>query len=350
MKMQRVLLVAILAAVCSLAAAQSASKTLATVEGQVITEQQVLQTAAGDLAKLDANKPQPQSAYDRARLAILWKALDSLIDDRLITLEATRQQITKQRLVEVEIESNVETPSPQEVDAFYEANKTQIAAQMPGTKAQALPQVRQYMIDSSRNRFRKMLVDSLRRGYKITTNLDPLRTDIVTAGYPSRGPANAPVTIVEFADFECPFCGGLYPTLKQVEKNYPEKVRLVFRQFPLVNIHPHAQKAAEASLCANEQQRFWEFYDSMYTNQAQLEIAALKQRAVTLKMNTAAFNTCLDSGRQAEAIRKDQDEARKSGVSSTPTMFINGRLLSGNQPYAVIRDVLEDELKRQTGK
>src|SRR6185436_10671536 len=295
----------------SFAVAQSNSKTLATVEGQVITEQQVLQSAAADLTKLDANKPQPQSAYDRARLEILWKALDSFIDDKLITLEAAKNNMTKQRLIEVEIDSNVETPSPQEVDKFYEDNKAQIAAQIPGPKAQVLPQVRQYLIDSSRNRYRKMLVDSLRRGYKITTNLDPLRTDIVTAGYPSRGPSNAPVTIVEFADFECPFCGGLYPTLKVVEKNYAEKVRLVFRQFPLVSMHPHAQKAAEASLCANDQQRFWEFYDSLYTNQAQLEIAALEQRAVTMKLNTAAFNTCLDSGGKADAIRKDQDDARK---------------------------------------
>ena len=347
MKMQRIFLVGILVSVCALAWAQTASKTLATVEGQAISEQQVLQAASADLTKLDANKPTPQSAYDRARLAALWKALDSLIDDKLITLEAERQKITKQRLIEVEIESNVETPSPQEVDGFYEANKAAISAQIPGTKAQALPQVRQYMIDSSRNRYRKMLVDSLRRGYKVTTNLDPLRTDIVTAGYPSRGPANAAVTIVEFADFECPFCGGLYPTLKQVEKNYDGKVRLVFRQFPLVNIHPHAQKAAEASLCANDQQKFWPYYDSLYSNQAQLEVAALKQRAVTLQLNAATFNTCLDSGRQAEAIRKDQDDARKAGVGSTPTMFINGRFLSGNQPYTVIRDIIEDELKRQ---
>jgi protein-disulfide isomerase len=350
MKIQRSLLVGILVSVCAMAWAQTASKTLATVESQAITEQQVLQAAAADLTRLDANKPTPQSAYDRARLAALWKALDSLIDDKLMTLEADRQKVTKQRLIEVEIESNVETPSPQEVDAFYEANKTAITAQIPGPKAQALPQVRQFMIDSSRNRYRKMLVDSLRRGYKITTNLDPLRTDIVTAGYPSRGPANAAVTIVEFADFECPYCGGLYPTLKQVEKNYEGRIRLVFRQFPLVNIHPHAQKAAEASLCANEQQKFWQYYDSLYSNQAQLEIAALKQRAVTLQLNTANFNTCLDSGRQADAVRKDQDDARKVGVTSTPTMFINGRLLSGNQPYTVIRDIIEDELKRQAAK
>src|SRR6185503_21369194 len=128
MKMQRVLLVAILVAVCSFAAAQTASKTLATVEGQAITEQQVLQAASADLTKLDANKPTPQSAYDRARLSALWKALDSLIEDKLITMEAERQKITKQRLIEVEIDSNVETPSPQEVDGFYEANKAAISA------------------------------------------------------------------------------------------------------------------------------------------------------------------------------------------------------------------------------
>src|SRR5437762_3699661 len=87
----------------------------------------------------------------------------------------------------------------------------------------------------------------------------PPRTDIATAGFPSIGPATAPVTIVEFSDFECPYCGGLYPTIKQVEKNYPQTVRVVYRQFPLANLHPHAMKAAEASLCANEQKKFWAF-------------------------------------------------------------------------------------------
>ena len=347
MKMPRILLLAGFVAAASLAAAQAA-KTLATVEGQIITEQQVLQAAAADLTKLDANRPRPQSAYDRARLEILWKALDSLVEDKLITLEAARNQMTKARLIEVEVESNVETPSPQEVDRFYETNKAQIAVQIPGPKAQALPQVRQYMIDSSRRRYRTMMINNLRRSYRITTNLDPLRTEIATTGHPSKGPANAVVTIVEFADFECPFCGGLHPTLKQVERAYPDKVRFVFRQFPLVNSHPNAQKAAEASLCANEQQRFWEFHDSMYGNQSELGVAALKQRAVTLRMNAAAFNMCLDSGKHAETIRKDQEESRKAGVSSTPTTFINGRLLAGNQPYAVIREIVEDELRRNT--
>jgi len=202
------------------------------------------------------------------------------------------------------------------------------------------------MIDSSRKQYRDMLLNNARRSFKVTTFLDPLRTDIVTAGYPARGPANAPVTVVEFADFECPFCGGLHPTLKLVERNYADKVRFVYRQFPLTNIHPNAQKAAEASLCANEKQRFWEFHDSMFGEQSRLDVASLKQRAQTLGLNTSAFNTCLDSGRQADAIQKDKEDGRKSGVTSTPTLFINGRLLGGNRPYADIREVIEDELKR----
>jgi predicted DsbA family dithiol-disulfide isomerase len=322
--------------------AQSAVKAMATVDGETIAESQVLSTARSDLAKLDANPPQPKTAYDRARLQILWKALDGIIEDKLIAAEAAKQRTTRDHLLESEVESNVETPSDGEVDAFYEANK----AQIPGVKAQVLPQVRQYMIDASRRRYRTMLVENLRRSHRVVTYLDPLRTEIATAGYPARGPANAPVTIVEFADFECPYCGGLYPTLKQVESNYNGKVRLIYRQFPLVNSHPHAQKAAEASLCAQEQGRFWEFYDSLFSRQHELEVPQLKARAATLKMDQAAFDSCLDSGRQAAPIKKDQDDARKSGVSSTPTIFINGRLISGNRPYADLRAIIDDELQR----
>ena len=345
MKIQRGLLIAALLAAVSLAAVQQNSKVVATVNGENITEQQMMQAAAADLAKLDANRPQPQAAYDRARLEIQWKALTSLIEDKLLTLEAAKNRMTREELLNAEVESNVGTPSPAEVEQFYEVNR----AAIPIPKAEALPQVRQYMIDQSRRRYREMLVANMRRNFKVTTFLDPLRTDVATAGYPSRGPANAPVTIVEFADFECPFCGGFYPTLKLVEKNYADKVRLVYRQFPITTIHPNAQKAAEASLCANDQQKFWEFYDSLFSDQSHLDIASLKQRAQALGLNTATFNTCLDSGSQAATIQKDRDEAQKIGVNSTPTVFINGRLLGGRS-YAEIQEVIEDELQRAAQK
>jgi predicted DsbA family dithiol-disulfide isomerase len=345
MRIHQGLLIAGLLAAVSLAAVQQNAKVVATVNGENITEQQMMQAAAADLSKLDANRPQPQAAYDRARLELLWKALNSIIEDKLITLEAAKNRMTREELLNAEVESNVGTPSPADVEQFYEANK----AQIPIPKAEALPQVRQYMIETSRRRYREMLVTNMRRNFKVTTFLDPLRTDVATAGYPSRGPANAPVTIVEFADFECPFCGAFYPTLKQVEKNYTDKVRLVYRQFPLTNTHPNAQKAAESSLCANEQRRFWDFYDALFSDQSRLDVPSLKQRAQALGLNVAAFNTCLDSGSQAAAIQKDRDDARRMGVNSTPTVFINGRLLGGRS-YAEIQEVIEDELQRALKK
>src|SRR5678816_4162345 len=220
MKILRGLFIAGLLAAVSVAA--QSSKVVATVNGENITEQQMLQVASADLAKLDANRPQPQAAYDRAKLEVLWKALNSIIEDKLIAAGAAQSRMTREELLNAEVESNVETPSAEEVDQFYEVNK----AQIPIPKAQALPQVRQYMIDTSRRRYRDMMLANLRRTFKVTTSLDPLRSDVTTTGYPSRGPATARVTIVEFGDFECPFCGAFYPTMKLVEKNYEGRVRL----------------------------------------------------------------------------------------------------------------------------
>ena len=121
------------------------------------------------------------------------------------------------------------------------------------------------------------------------------------------------MTIVEFSDFQCPFCGNLYPVMKEIETKYKDTVRIVYRQFPLTSIHPFAQKAAEASLCAKDQNKFWEYHDSLFENQQALYIDDLKTRAVNLQLDTAAFNACLDSGKQVEAINKDVLEGNKSG-------------------------------------
>jgi len=331
-------------ALTTIGAAQSGSKTTAVVNGEIITEEQVTQAAGADLQKLETHRPQAEATYAQEKLQIMHKALDSIVEDKLFAAEAAKQKITKEELIQNEIESNIEVPSDEEVAAFYETNRDRI----PLPREQALPQVRQYLIEQSRRQFREPLIRRLKREYGVKSYLDPLRTEVATAGYPSRGAERAPVTIVEFSDFECPFCGGLFPTLKAVERNYSGKVRIVYRQFPLTNVHPHAQKAAEASLCASEQQRFWEFHDSLFGNQQELTVDALKRRAVELKLNTASFNACLDSGKQAGAVKKDVEEGSKAGVTGTPALFINGRLLSGNQPYAEIRDLIEDELQRSS--
>ena len=176
--------------------------------------------------------------------------------------------------------------------------------------------------------------------------LELSRKVIETEGHPTRGPVDAPVTIVEFGDFECPYCGALFTTLQAVQRNYPDRVRLVFRQFPLIFTHQHAQKAAEASLCAHEQNQFWAYHDSLFRGQDDIAVPALKQRAVDMGLDTGRFNECLDSGVKWVDAEHDIDDGVNAAVYSTPTMFINGLILEGSHPYQSIIEVVESELER----
>ena len=322
--------------------AQTGEKPVAVVNGQTITEAQLMDAATPELAKLDANRPSLEPDYARARQDILSKTLDAIVESKLIAAEAAKLNTTEEDLLDIEVYGNVGVPTQEEVEAFYETNKASIS--LP--REQALPQLQKYMIDQAARGFKDAFIRRLKKTYPVETYLDPVRVQIAAAGHPSRGDSNAPVTIVEFSDFECPYCGGLYPTLKAIEKNYAGKVRIVYRQFPLTRIHPRAQKAAEASLCAADQNRFWEFHDSMFSRQDDLTVESLKRRAIELKLDSSQFNACLDSGQKVEAIKKDVAEGGAAGVVGTPAMFINGRFLSGNQPYSDIRDVIEDELRR----
>ena len=330
-------------AFAAFASAQSNANRVAVVNGQTVTQADLEKAAGNELQGLEIKRLQNEANLAQEKQEILQKALDDLVADKLLEAEAAKEGKTKAQLLDSEVDSNIMTPSDAEVSKFYDDNKDRI----PIPKEQALPQVRQYLIERSRTHFRDTLLTRLKKDFGYKSYLEPLRTQIATAGFPTLGPNNAPVTIVEFSDFECPYCGGLFPTLKQVEKNYAQTVRVVYRQFPLTNLHPHAQKAAEASLCAAEQNKFWEFHDSMFGNQKELSVPDLKQRAVDMKMDTKAFNECLDSGRQNTAVQADIQAGARAGVSGTPAMFINGRLLTGNQPYSEIKDVIDDELQRK---
>lgn len=320
--------------------AQSGLDVLAVVDGENITREAVMEAAAPDLTELDATRPRPDT-YDRDRLEILWNALDSIVEERLIELEAESLDVTVEQLMDIEIDSNIATPTEQEVEAFYEQNRDQI----PLPREEALPQLREYMINQSRQSYRRPMIQRYKQKYGVETYLDPLRTMVATEGHPSRGPEDAPVTIVEFGDFECPFCGNLHPIMNRVREIYPDTVRIVFRNFPLRNSHPRAQQAAEAAMCARDQGLFWEYHDSLFENQQRLEVSDLKQRAADLGMDTSTFNACLDSGRKYDFVEQDLEEGRAAGVNSTPTLFINGRYLPGPQPRE-IQSVIEDELDR----
>ena len=161
---------------------------------------------------------------------------------------------------------------------------------------------------------------------------------------PSLGPARAPVTIVEFADFECPFCKRLWRTLQRVRETYGDRVRIVWKDFPLTRVHPAAFQAAVAARCAFEQGRFWEYHDRLFEGQRALGVAALKVYAQDAGLNVDRYAACVDSNRYETAVQDSMAAARRLGLTGTPTIFINGLMIKGAKPYEVYAAAIDDEL------
>jgi protein-disulfide isomerase len=312
----------------------AAPAVMATIGEEVVTREDVEQTVAADLQRLE-----------RERHEILERGLESLVNERLIEMGARADGLEPEQFVEREVAGKIREISDQQVDEFYEAQKSRIGR----PKEQVVDQIREYLADQERQAAQQLLIDGLREKYEVRSFLEPLRVAVAIAGAPARGPEDAPITIVEFSDFQCPFCSRVVPTLDRIQEAYGDDVRLVFRHFPLHRIHPQAQKAAEASLCADEQGKFWAMHDAMFADQGGLSIAALKEKAAAVGLDETTFAECLDSGRQAERVDSDLEDGVALGVSGTPAIFINGRLLSGAQPYDEIAKIIDDELRRLDG-
>jgi protein-disulfide isomerase len=312
-------------------AAASPTDTLAEVAGQKITRADVEQLLAAQLAELD-----------RQRQTLVEKGLDYLIEQKLLETEAAARKVSVDDLIKAEIDDKAGDVSDEDAKAFYDANKSRINGEYDALA----PKIKQYLAQQKRQELRDQLVASLRAKYP-TKNLLPIeRADVAEAGSPAKGPADAPVTVIEFSDFECPFCGRIEPTLEKIEKTYGDQIRFVFRQFPL-SIHPHAQKAAEASLCANEQGKFWEMHDAMFSDQHSLGVDQLKSKAASLGLDADKFNACLDGDKFDATIKADIADGQKAGVGGTPALFVNGRFINGAVPYEDIAKVIDDELARK---
>ncbi|MFH1235621.1 MAG: DsbA family protein [Parcubacteria group bacterium] len=163
-----------------------------------------------------------------------------------------------------------------------------------------------------------------------------------------RGGENAKVTLVEYSDFQCPFCEQVVPTLQKVLETYGDDVRLIYRHFPLTSLHPLAQKAAEASECAAEQGKFWELHDKLFEMNASgtLSIENFKSAAGSLGLNQSQFDSCLDSGKYQSKVQNDTTQGTQYGVQGTPATFVNGTLVSGAVPYEQFASVIDAELAK----
>ncbi len=319
-------------------------RTVATFNGTPVTEEDLRKAAAADLDNLNLQAQQMSASLAQTEHKILETHLIRLLADKLFEAEAAKRGLTKDALLEKELEGKVKEPTQQDINAFYEANKQLINKPLD----QASDQIRQYLKAEYRGKAIGDLADRLKPDYKVSMLLPPLRSRVETDGSPFKGPKEAPVTLVEFSDFQCPFCMRLTKTLRDVAAKYGDKVRLVYRQFPLSQIHPFAEKAAEASLCAADQNQFWEMHDLIFETQSQLKVEDLKAKAAKLKLDSGVFDDCLDSGKYSDRVRQDQREGFTLGVASTPALFINGRFISGALPLSDISRIIDEEISLRT--
>lgn len=315
-------------------AAASGNEVVAKIDGTPITQADIMGKHKADFDSVDRE-------YQQKRHQLLENYTNQTINDQLLDKEAAARGVSRDQV----LGSLVVPPvTDADVDSFYEKNQAQIGR----PKEQIVDQIKAYLKQQNNARVQDVFFKELRAKYKVDMVLEPLRIDVAATG-PVRGAADAPVTIVEFSDFQCPFCSRLVPTLEQVMTKYGNQVKLVFRQYPLT-IHPFAEKAAEASLCANDQGLFWKMHDAMFHDQQGLAVDGLKAKAVSIGANADKFNQCLDSGQYAQAVRSDIDAGNSAGVSGTPALFVDGRFINGAVPLEDITKIIDDELQRKSSK
>ena len=309
---------------------------LARIDGQAITLDDLEALAGDQLASMEFQ-------YRTQRHQVIENALEQFLRDRLIEEAARDRGLTSDELIEETVAGRLEV-TDDDVAAWHAANSSRLGGR---TLEQLTAPIRELLTDQAREAAIEELADDLSEARDVVLLLEPLRASLDTAGAPSIGSEQAPITLVEFSDFECPYCGRFFDTIERVKERYGDQLRIVFLQFPLEDIHPDAMKAAEASLCAQEQGSFWEMHDLMFQEQNQLGVAALKEKAARLGLDGEAFDACLDSGRFVEQVREDLQAGGRVGVSGTPAVFINGIPVPGGAiPFEELSAILDEELER----
>ncbi len=310
------------------------SEKLADVDGVSITR-----------AEIDRAAGKPLSNAREQLYKLERQKLDEYIGATLLTREAKRQNISVSTLVEREVDSKVAPVTEDDIKSFYEKNKNRLPFELEKVHDQIRDYLREQKIDNQKTAYVKLL----RSSAKITTYLKapPIyRAEVPVNGAPMRGSENAPVTIVKFEDFQCPFCKTAQPTFKELLKKYDGKVRVVHKDLPLEAIHPQAREAAEAGRCAGEQGKFWEYHDQLYSISPKLSTEDLKNSAKQVGLNAVPFDQCLTSGKYRNLVQKDLNDGAQLGLTGTPTFFINGREISGALPLDALSVVIDEELEQ----
>jgi protein-disulfide isomerase len=314
----------------------------ATLDNQVITVQYLQKRTA---AKIDAEQCEYelqlrhlQWSHERNRQDYQERELGGLVDECALASEAKARKTTPDALLAAAKGAEI---SEAQVHQFFDAQRAQINQPFESIR----PQIKDYLQKNAAEAARRQYLDALRAKYHARIELEPLRTEVASSG-PERGPSNAPVIIVEFSDFQCPFCARFEPAVASFLAAYPKQVRLVYRNFPLTELNPFAQKAAEAAQCARDQNKFWEMHDLLFAEQSSLSTGALKEKAGRIGLDTAIFDDCLDSGKSCGVIAAATHDGDELAITGTPASFINGRFTNGAITESELKTLVEDELRR----
>jgi protein-disulfide isomerase len=278
---------------------------------------------------------------ENERYEALHDGLEEMVAEELEKQEAKARGTTVANLETQEIAAKISTPTDADVQKVYDENKKQLGSQ---TLDQVKPRILEYLSQQAQAERHAAFIEELKKKHKTTIALRPPVVEVASAGRPERGGgAKAPVTIIEFSDYQCPFCKRAESAVDQVMKTYGDKIRLVFRDYPLP-MHPAARPAAEAASCANAQGKFWDYHAKLFANQSALGEDKLKEYAKDVGLDGGKFEQCLAEKPFKKKIDEDIADGEKVGVSGTPAFFINGRMLSGAQPFEKFKEVIDEEL------
>lgn len=319
---------------CLPALAADLPEVVATVDDQSISVEELSASMRGQLLQMDMER------YEAMRAQ-----LDSLVAGRLIALEAAARGMSAEEFERVEVFAKMEPITPDQVRAFYDDNQERLERSFEELEGR----ITAYLQRQSEARRRAALGRELRQRYPVKIALTPPRADVDADDDPFLGPQDAPVTLIEFSDFQCPYCRRVQSVLKRLMTAYHGQLKLVFRDFPLRRIHPEAQKAAEAAQCANDQGQFWPYHDRLFAV-TELGTEDLKQYAVELGLDAGQFNACLDSEKYRQEVQKDMDDAIAVGVNATPSFFVNGLPINGAVPFERFVEMVELALEQAEGQ
>ena len=326
---------------------------VALINGQKVTDTELTQYASTRLSPIDEQLSKLSVQYNQLltqlktqKQQMKEKSLDALIEQKVIEAEAKRKNLTVDKLMAVEVRSKIATPSDAAIEGYYFAQRDRLGPLTPELRAQLKQQIMNAKTSAAREAYVARLISST----KIVRLIEPLRVAVTADPRRIRGAADAPVTIVEFSDYQCPFCGRAEKTLQAILAKYPGKVRLSYRDYPLEDLHPDALAAAEASHCALAQGKFWEFHDLLFANQENLTRENFLKYAKQVGAKDAEFGACLDAHPYTAEINTDRAAGDAAGVSGTPGFFVNGIFMNGDQPMENFEKVIDAELARLAQK